>query len=322
MSIKDDVLKQLELNKGTYISGGELAKELSVSRNAVWKAIKRLEKDGYQIDAVSHRGYCLSNDSDILSKQSIAKYLNYDLDIIVKQSVSSTNTVLKEMAEQGAAHGTVLIATEQTMGKGRMGKKFYSPKDTGIYLSILLRPEIPASESLFLTTSAAVAVSNAIESVSDKKAEIKWVNDVYIDNRKVCGILTEAAFNIETNMLDYAIVGIGINICPPESRIPKELKNIIGSVFDSISDAKNKRSLLVANLLNYFMEYYEHFDKKAYVKEYIDRSMIIGKDIRIIDGDKITDAHAIEIDTDCRLKVLLGDGNEKLLNCGEVSIRI
>ena len=322
MSIKDEVLKQLEKHKGEYISGGDLSSTLGVSRNAIWKSIKSLEKNGYKIDAIPNRGYCLSMQNDILSSQSISQYLNYDLDINVYQTVTSTNTVLKEKAEQGAAHGTVIIAEEQTHGRGRMGKKFYSPSGTGIYLSILLRPDIPAGEALFLTTSAAVATAKAIEDVSEKKADIKWVNDVYIDDKKVCGILTEASFNMETGKLDYAIVGIGINICFPDGGFPSDIDSIATAVFDKNSDSINKRSILIAHLLNYFMDYYNNFESKSYVQEYINRSMIIGRDISVINGSQTQDAKALEIDNDCRLKIQYSDGTEKWLNSGEVSIRV
>lgn len=322
MSVKDEVLKQLENNKGKYISGGQLAESLGVSRNSIWKAMKSLEKSGYKINAVPNKGYCLEEKNDILSSFSIKQYLNSPLDIHVYPTVTSTNTVLKEMAEQGASEGTVIIAEEQTAGKGRMGKSFFSPSKTGIYISILLRPEISAEESLFLTTSAAVATAKAIEDVSEKNAQIKWVNDVFIDNKKVCGILTEGAFNVETNKLDYAIVGIGINICFPEGGFPDEINNIATAIFDKATDSINKRSILIAHLLDYFMEYYKEFHTRDYVKEYIHRSMLLGKEINIIDGNQNIPAIAVEIDKKCRLKVKLQDGSTRWLSSGEVSIRL
>lgn len=322
MSVKDEVLKQLEENKGSYISGANLANTLNVSRNAIWKAIKALEKSGYSINAITNKGYCLDIDNDILSSQSIKKYTSYDMDIHIYETVTSTNTVLKEMAENGAKEGTVIIANKQTLGRGRLGKNFYSPAGTGIYLSVLLRPDIPAEKALFLTTSAAVATARAIEDVCDKKADIKWVNDIYISDKKVCGILTEANFNIETGKLDYAIVGIGINICFPKEGFPDEINNIATAVFDTLSDSVNKRSILIAHLLNYFMDYYTNFNKKDYVKEYIDRSMLLGRNISIIKAGESIPAKAIDIDSNCRLKVEFEDGTAKWLNSGEVSIRI
>lgn len=322
MRVKEQVLKELEEHKGMYISGGDLSKTLDVSRNAIWKSIKSLEKDGYLIHAVPNRGYCLDSQNDILSPSGIRKYLKYDLAVEVYECVTSTNTVLKEKAASGAAHGTVIVAKEQSLGKGRTGKSFFSPKGTGIYFSVLVRPDIPAEEALFLTTSAAVATANAIEAVSDKKAQIKWVNDVYIAEKKVCGILTEAAFNTETGMLDYAVVGIGINVCPPHEGFPLEIDRIATSVFDRPEDAADKKSILIATVLNYFFDCYNDFEHKHYVREYIERSMIIGKEISMISGSKTTDAVALEIDERCRLKVRLSDGTEQWLHSGEVSIKV
>lgn len=323
MSVKDEVLKELENNKGDYISGGQLADNLGVSRNSVWKAIKALEKSGYEINAIPNKGYCLAEKNDILSSYSIKQHLkNPHLDISVFSSVTSTNTILKEMAEQGAKEGTVIIAEEQTAGRGRTGKQFYSPKGTGIYISILLRPDIPAEESLFLTTSAAVATARAIEDVSDKRALIKWVNDIYLEDKKTCGILTEGAFNVETGKLDYAIVGIGINVCIPDGGFPDNIKDIATAIFDKQTDSINKRSILIANLLDYFTEYYKDFKSKSYVKEYIERSMIIGKTITVIEGSKTSVAKAIDIDKNCRLKVQFEDGTTKWLSSGEVSTKI
>lgn len=323
MSVKDEVLKELENNKGDYISGGQLAENLGVSRNSVWKAIKALEKSGYEINAIPNKGYCLAEKNDILSSYSIKQHLkNPHLDISVFSSVTSTNTILKEMAEQGAKEGTVIIAEEQTAGRGRTGKQFYSPKGTGIYISILLRPDIPAEESLFLTTSAAVATARAIEDVSDKRALIKWVNDIYLEDKKTCGILTEGAFNVETGKLDYAIVGIGINVCIPDGGFPDNIKDIATAIFDKQTDSINKRSILIANLLDYFMEYYKDFKSKSYVKEYIERSMIIGKTITVIEGSKTSVAKAIDIDRNCRLKVQFENGTTKWLSSGEVSTKI
>ena len=323
MSVKDEVLKELENNKGDYISGGQLADNLGVSRNSVWKAIKALEKSGYEINAIPNKGYCLAEKNDILSSYSIKQHLkNPHLDISVFSSVTSTNTILKEMAEQGAKEGTVIIAEEQTAGRGRTGKQFYSPKGTGIYISILLRPDIPAEESLFLTTSAAVATARAIEDVSDKRALIKWVNDIYLEDKKTCGILTEGAFNVETGKLDYAIVGVGINVCIPDGGFPDNIKDIATAIFDKQTDSINKRSILIANLLDYFMEYYKDFKSKSYVKEYIERSMIIGKTITVIEGSKTSVAKAIDIDKNCRLKVQFEDGTTKWLSSGEVSTKI
>lgn len=322
MNVKEQVLNQLEKNKGEYISGGSLSEDLGVSRNAIWKAIQSLIKDGYLIESKSRKGYLLQEDSDILSTQSISKYLKNDLDIKVVPTCSSTNDMLVDLAHDGAKEGTVIISTEQTKGKGRTGKSFYSPKDTGVYISILLRPDTSPEDSLYFTTIAAVATAKAIESVSDKKADIKWVNDVYIEGKKVCGILTEAALSMEMNKLDYAVVGIGINITPPKGGFPKDIKKIATTVFDKKADSKNKTSILVANLLDYYMDYYKSNDMKSHLKEYINRSNIIGKNIEIEKENMKIRARAIDIDSKCRLIVKDELGKEHTLSYGEVSIDI
>lgn len=325
MSVKDEVLNMLETNKGEFFSGAALAENLNVSRNAVWKAIHSLKKSGYKIDAVPNKGYCLMPESDIISVHSIRTYLNEknkNLNIKVYKSISSTNTVLKEMAEDGAPEGTVLVAECQTSGRGRLGRNFHSPSDTGIYFSILLRPTMPANESLFLTTAAAVAIAKSIESLKDCKADIKWVNDVYIDDKKVCGILTEGAFNVETSSLDYAIVGMGINICPPKGGFPEEIKSIAGSVFTRDENSVNSRSRLVAEVINLFMEYYEGLSERKFFEEYKKRSFLLGRNIYVVDKDNYLPAKAIDIDNDCHLIVEFPDGTRKELSSGEVSIKL
>ena len=216
MQVKDRVLAALEASRGTYLSGQALAQQLQVSRNAVWKAISQLRESGYPIQAVSHRGYCLDVDSPLLSPQSIARHLTVPgLQVEVAQTVSSTNTLLRQRAEEGAPEGLVLAAVEQTAGKGRQGHSFFSPPDTGLYLSLLLRPKLSAQDALLLTTCAAAAVALAIEACAGVEAQIKWVNDVFCRGKKVCGILTEAALDLESGGLQYAIVGMGVNLFPP-----------------------------------------------------------------------------------------------------------
>lgn len=199
MRIQDAVLDALEKNRGEYLSGEQLASSLGVSRNAVWKAIQKLEEAGHKIRAVPKRGYTLAPESDVLTVQSVSRFLDTDMPVYlqVQTEVTSTNTLLKAQAEQGAPEGTVLIAESQTAGKGRLGRHFTSPPGTGIYFSLLLRPHCTAEKSLFITTTAAVAVCEAIEQVTGLNPQIKWVNDVYLNEKKVCGILTGASVDFE-----------------------------------------------------------------------------------------------------------------------------
>ncbi|MBS7114329.1 MAG: biotin--[acetyl-CoA-carboxylase] ligase [Ruminococcus sp.] len=325
MAIKDKVLELLDDNKGKYLSGEQLADTLGCTRGAVWKAVKALQENGYPISAVTNKGYSLDENTDILSLAGIKKYLDPDrqgLEIEVYKEVSSTNLVLKDYANQGVPEGRIVIAGMQTQGRGRLGRSFFSPSDSGLYMSILLRPDMAAADAVKITTAAAVSVALAVEKVSDQKPDIKWVNDIYLEDKKTCGILTEGAFNVETGKLDYAIVGIGINVCIPDGGFPDNIKDIATAIFDKQTDSINKRSILIANLLDYFMEYYKDFKSKSYVKEYIERSMIIGKTITVIEGSKTSVAKAIDIDKNCRLKVQFEDGTTKWLSSGEVSTKI
>lgn len=245
-----------------------------------------------------------------------------NLDIKVYKSITSTNTVLKEMAASGAPEGTVLIAETQTEGRGRMGRNFYSPSDTGIYLSILLRPTIPAKDSLFLTTAAAVAVAKSIETIKDCNADIKWVNDIYIDNKKVCGILTEGSINTQNGGLDYAVVGIGINVCPPEEGFPSQLENIAGSIFTREEISTDKKRLLIEELLSLFIHYYKAMPDRIFFEEYKKRSFLLGKKIYVIRNDKHIPAKAMDIDDECHLIVKYDNGATESLSSGEVSIKL
>jgi len=311
-------------HKGNSVSGAKLAQELSISRNAVWKAIKILQGEGYAITAVPNKGYCLSEDNDILSGESITPYLAENLkhlNLEVHKSVTSTNTLLKEAAAGGASEGTVLIAEEQTGGRGRMGRNFYSPAKTGIYMSILLRPKLTADDALFITTSAAVAVARAIEKTTGYDAKIKWVNDIYCNGKKVCGILTEAGVDFEGGGLEYCIVGIGLNVARPLDDFPAELKDIAAGIFETGKYSSELRSKLIAEILNQFWNYYSEFSEKAFLEEYRKRSLLIGREIHVVTGDKLLNATAMDIDENARLIVKLPDGEIKALSSGEVSVR-
>ena len=211
-------------SKGKFVSGEEISKQLYVSRNAVWKAINSLRADGFIIDAAQNKGYLLSGgETDdftrygILRIRQLLKKSAADADITIKDTVTSTNTLLRISAENGAPSKTVLIANEQTEGRGRHGKSFYSPADTGIYMSVLLRPDFKADKAFFITAGAAVSVVRAIEKVCGIKAGIKWINDIMLNGKKICGILTEAVTDFESGSLQY---GTRHQYQPSERRFP------------------------------------------------------------------------------------------------------
>ena len=327
MTTKERLFGLLDENRGRFISGEEIASSLLVSRAAVWKGIQSLRRDGYEIKAVQNKGYMMPEKTDILSVSGVLKYLGelsdrYGLSIDVQKSVTSTNTVLKERAQQREAEGSVLIAANQTAGKGRAGRSFYSPEGTGVYLSILLRPEAyDAVRASRFTTMAAVAACKAVEEVTDDQALIKWVNDVYLNDRKIAGILTEASIDLESGTIEYAILGIGFNVYEPDNGFPNEIQNRAGFVLKTPKkDAKNK---LAAAFIRYFMSCY-HDDQSVqdYIREYRDRSFVVGHEIEVIEGEKRTPAHALSVDDECRLIVRYASGKTEALSAGEVSICI
>ena len=322
MSTKDTVLELFEKNRGFFISGERIASDLGISRTAVWKAVKKLQSEGYEIEAITNRGYCLAKNSDILSVQGIRNHLDEnagDLRPEVFVTVDSTNNVCMKKAAQGEEEGYVAIAGAQTKGRGRRGRGFFSPADTGIYMSMLLRPDsYPGTEVLRLTTMAAVAVCEAIEKMSGRPAEIKWVNDVLVGGRKVCGILSEASYGLEDGRLDCVVVGIGINAYRPKGGFPHELSGRAGSVFDQQS--AGKRNQLAAEVLNSFMGYYRKGSTDDHFDAYRDRSLVLDRDIDISRNDVVRRAHVLDLDGNCALKVRYEDGREEVLNSGEVSI--
>lgn len=325
MTVKERILALLDGNKGEYISGQEIAAKLSVTRSAVWKSIKSLQAEGYSIHAVTNKGYSLSAHTDILSASTISSYLQKQckhLHIEVIKSVPSTNDEVKKLTVNGGAEGVVILSEEQTAGRGRMNRTFYSPTGTGIYMSILLRPKISAADSSLLTTAAAVAVSMAIERVSHKDTKIKWVNDVFMHNKKVCGILTEASLSLESGLLDYAVLGIGINVSPPQGGFPKEIADIAASIFSDSENPGGIRNQLAAEILNHFMAFYEHLTDKLFLPEYKKRLFVLGQRITVFQDNKQREATAMDIDSDCRLKVRYDNGEEEYLSSGEVSVRI
>ena len=309
---KDDLLALLWQNADSYISGEELAKLLSVSRTAVWKTIGQLREAGYSIESVPNRGYRLLSESDVLSEEGIRRHLRHqELELRVYKTISSTNTVLKSLAAEGAPAGLSLVAGEQTAGRGRMGRSFYSPADSGLYLSLLLRPDMSAVEATRLTACAAVAVAETIEALSRKQAQIKWVNDILVDGRKVCGILTEASVDCENGMMRHVIIGIGVNTHVPKADFPEELKSIAGAAFGA-QNIPELRCRLAAGIL-----------APAVFAGYRRRSLVLGKAVNILSpGKDPVPAEVLDLLEDYSLLVRLPDGSTTRLNSGEVSIRV
>ena len=333
MSTKGNVLKALEENKGDSVSGEELASRLGISRAAVWKAIQELRKEGYRVDAITNKGYSLAQDSDVLSAEGIVPHVKVpDMTdrIHVFRSVESTNLTAKKMALEGAPAGTVVIAEEQTKGRGRMGRSFYSPPAGGIYMTFILKPRFDPAKSVLITTAASVAVCKAIENVTGISCRIKWVNDIYLDEKKICGILTEAVTDFESGHIDYIVLGIGINYSTDRSVFPKEFSGVAGSLFENAPVDGVTRNRLIAEVINQVLEVNEKLETREFVRDYKNRSFILGKEILVIptaglsrDGNPSAGipATAEDIDEDGGLVVRYRDGSVQTLNSGEISIR-
>lgn len=321
MAVKNTLIALLEENKGRFISGEEIADKLECSRTAVWKAVNQLRDDGYEINSIKNKGYKLAETSDVLSEAAIERNLNSGYNVKVFQEITSTNDVLKRMAiTEHVPQGTTIVSDYQTGGKGRLGRSFYSPKGTGLYISMLLRPSGSVIDNLMLTAQSAVAVYRAVKKVTGIELSIKWVNDLYYDGKKVCGILSEGQASMESGRMEYVVVGIGINIYEPEGGFPEDIINRAGSILGIKSDEKNiDRNKLAGEVIN---EFYNLANEKYLANEYIEKNIVPGHDILVINGQNIRNAHAIGIKPDGTLEIIEEDGTHNNLVFGEVSVRL
>jgi BirA family transcriptional regulator, biotin operon repressor / biotin---[acetyl-CoA-carboxylase] ligase len=325
MSTKNQIFRLLMEHRGESVSGQTIGTSLGISRAAVWKGITALRKDGYPIEAITNKGYCLSGAVDYLSAEEISSMLDATgptLELRVFDSLESTNKTAKEVALAEPNHDIVILANEQTAGRGRLGRSFYSPPNAGLYLSILFRPSFDMSHSILITTAAAVAVVRAIEKLSPLNLSIKWVNDIYYNEMKVCGILTEAISDFETGRIGYVVLGIGINCF--DVAYPEELSKIAGSLGGGFS-----RNQLAAEIINQWNTLLPGIENRSFLDEYRKKSAVLGKEIYIFPAgaleEEATLAQALSIDNDGGLVVRYLSGNKfgltETLSGGEVSIR-
>ena len=234
------------------------------------------------------------------------------------KETGSTNDDMKIAARNGEKEIALLVAESQTKGKGRKGRSFFSPDGSGIYMSFLLRPDCSAERSTLLTTMAAAATADAIEKVTGISPDIKWVNDIFIGGRKVAGILTEGSISDGGKNLDWAVVGIGINLAEPDRGFPDELAHIAGAISERGAEIKNR---LIAEIINSLIGYYKSLSEGDYLTAYRKRLFFLGREITVISSCGSYSATAVDIDPMCRLVVRLPDGSEKVLNSGEISVK-
>lgn len=318
MTSKQKILEIMEQKRDDYISGQYIAKKLEVSRAAVWKNINLLKEDGYKIESKTNKGYRLVKDNDILSEVGIKNSLKDEYKntkILVLDRVDSTNNYAKKYAVD-TKENLIVLANEQTAGRGRRGRSFASP-EKGIYMSMVLRPQIDLKEVYFSTILTVVAVHRALSKFTDERILVKWVNDLYIGKRKICGILTELVSNLETMDVEFLVLGIGINVNSDIKDYPDELSEKVG-IFKSKGLNRNQ---LIAHIANEVFALFKNYDKALILEEYKSLQLLFGKMINFEQNGLSKTALAVDITENGEL-VVMEKGEKIILNSGDVSVKL
>ena len=325
MTTKDQILQILKEAGTSYVSGEAIAQKLFVTRASVWKGIKALEKEGYEIEAVTNRGYRLKETVKPLDRTTIEARLKDTKnlpELFLYDEVGSTNDEALNYAKEHPGREAIFVACRQTNGRGRRGREFYSPKDTGLYMSFLIYPKATFAEAALYTCMTAVALCKAIKSATGIDTKIKWVNDIFLDDKKIAGILTEGIASVEDMSLSHVVIGAGINIYDPYEGFPTAIKNIAGYLLKDRTDPHTRENLcadFIRELLSYVRGGHPDF-----VQEYRDLSMLIGKYVRVETfKENVKNKYALVtgIDDSCGLIVRYDDGREETLSSGEVSVK-
>lgn len=323
--MKNKILEELKSNNGQPVSGEEMSKRLGISRTAVWKHIKRLRSEGYDIKSQTNSGYKLVGSPDILTLEELEPFLHTSFigrSIIYLDSVDSTNTYAKKAAEGPFRDGTVIIAEEQIAGRGRLGRYWVSPRGKGIWMTIMLKPDILPFDAPKLTIVAACAVAKALWSCCGLEAGIKWPNDIVAGGKKLCGILTE--MSAEEDEIKHVIIGIGINANLGLDDFGPEVLDIATSIRIEKGNTVSRKAV-VASVLREFEQLYRDFVREGsidfFLDEYKDKSAVLGKEIRITSKKEELTGTAVDISKEGHLLVRLEDGALKEVMSGEVSIR-
>lgn len=322
--MKTRVLELLKKRYPDCISGEEISRILGVSRTAVWKHVKKLKDSGYEIESHSKTGYRLVRTPDRLYEHELAGLLKgavIGAKIVHRETVGSTNELAKELAQKGAPEGTVVVAEEQTGGKGRMGRVWYSPAGKGLWFSVILRPCISPADASKMALVCAVAVARAIRENTGLPAGIKWPNDILLDGRKVAGILTE--MNAEIDRVNYLVAGIGINVSQNSSEMPPGLAEIATSLAEQKGSPVVRAELLAA-VINYLDLYYRDFvagNFTTILSAWKDMSVTLNRWVRVISLNYQDEGIAFDIDDEGALLLMKKDGSMKRIISGDVSIR-
>lgn len=322
--MKQEVLESLKNNNGDFVSGQVISEKLGVTRASIWKYINALKAEGYNIESSSRKGYRLLENADKLTQQEIEGYLTTSFigkTISHFDTIDSTNIKAKKLAQEGANEGAIIISEEQTAGRGRLGRQWTSPKSKGIWLSIILRPNLEPMNVSNITLLGAAAVNKAL-SEFNIHTQIKWPNDIMLNGKKICGILTE--MSCELNAINYIVMGIGINVNIQKVDFPEELLDSATSVLVETGEILDRKKLTAA-LLNNFESLYNQFikygDIQSSIKVCKENSSVLGKKIKIIDRGNVRTAKAIDIKDNGVLVVENEDGTIDEILSGEISIR-
>lgn len=320
--MKEEILRLLRSADG-YISGQELCNRFGVSRTAVWKAINQLKEAGYEIEAQQNKGYRLMAAPDLMTEAEIKSLMHTEWvakEVLYFDTIDSTNTKAQELAEKGYPSGTLVVADKQESGKGRRGRSWVSPSGTGIFMTLMIKPDINPNNASMLTLVAALAVAKAITSVIGEKALIKWPNDIVINGKKVCGILTE--MNAQFDYINHIVVGVGINV--HNESFPEEISQMASSLMIEAGGKRFHRAQIIAETMLYFEQYYDTFlktqDLSALVREYDELLVNRNKSVRVLDPKEPFDGKAMGITPKGELIVDTWE-SRKLVSSGEVSVR-
>ena len=320
--MKEEILRLLRSADG-YISGQELCNRFGVSRTAVWKAINQLKEAGYEIEAQQNKGYRLMAAPDLMTEAEIKSLMHTEWvakEVLYFDTIDSTNTKAQELAEKGYPSGTLVVADKQESGKGRRGRSWVSPSGTGIFMTLMIKPDINPNNASMLTLVAALAVAKAITSVTGEEAMIKWPNDIVVNSKKVCGILTE--MNAQFDYINHIVVGIGINV--HNESFPEEISQMASSIMIEAGGKRFHRAQIIAETMSYFEQYYDTFLKtqvlSALVREYDELLVNRNKSVRVLDPKEPFDGKAMGITPKGELIVDTWE-SRKLVSSGEVSVR-
>jgi BirA family biotin operon repressor/biotin-[acetyl-CoA-carboxylase] ligase len=322
--VDEEILRLLKHRSPGFLSGEEISRRLKVTRAAIWKRVRHLRALGYEIEASTRTGYRLIRSPDLLTPSEVSPLLRtkwMGRSIHHFHSMDSTNSMAYELALQGAEEGEIVVAESQKKGRGRLGRKWFSPPLTNLYLSIILRPEIPPQQASLMTLMAAVATAGAIHKFSGLQPMIKWPNDILLKNRKVAGLLNE--IHSEMDRIHFVVLGIGVNLNMDEKMFSKEIRSLATSLKREMGQSVSRKAFL-QTLLEELEIWYETFLKEGappILQAWRDKAQIHGRPVKVTSFGEILSGTAIDVDNDGALILETKAGERKRVVAGDVEYK-